>query len=125
VSGELSDNHVRAMVVNVLPAYQIMSANEPIDSLDEFGGRTVRVAGSAMTFTVSALGASPVDMPAGDLYMSMQRGTVDSTILALASVKTYSLHALIKAMSTNGSFGSSGQFFAISDAAWERLTAEQ
>jgi TRAP-type C4-dicarboxylate transport system substrate-binding protein len=43
----------------------------------------------------------------------------------MSSVKTYNVQELLKSLSSNGSFGSSAQVLAISDAAWKGLSEEQ
>lgn len=124
IAAEIAGNGIHPMIVNALPAYQIMSAAAPIKSFEDFSGRKTRVAGGAMGFTVDALGGVPVEMPAGDLYVAMQRGTVDSTIFAFSSVKTYSVQELITSMSRNASLGTSAQMIAISDDALTSMSPE-
>lgn len=123
LADELASLGLRPFIVNSLAPYQIMARNMTIDGLDDFRGVKVRVSGGAMNFTALALGAVPTEMPAGDLYIALERGTVDATILAKSSVKTYSLEELVTSMSSNASLGTSTQFFAISEASWGKLSA--
>lgn len=125
LADELTGLNILPILLNSLPPYQIMARNLTIDTAEKFGGVKARVAGGAMTSTAMALGAVPVEMQAGEIYIAMERGTVDATISALSSVKTYSLQELVTSMSINASLGTSTQFFGISLAAWERLTAPQ
>ncbi|MBZ8134651.1 TRAP transporter substrate-binding protein DctP [Afifella sp. IM 167] len=124
VAKEVASNHFIPLVIVALPPYQVMTVGEPIDTLEKFAGHKIRTAGGAMTFTVETLGAAPVEMPAGDLYVAMQRGTVDSTIFALASGKSYSIQELVKSVSRNASFGSGGGFIGISQETWDGLSEE-
>ncbi|WP_323032443.1 TRAP transporter substrate-binding protein DctP [Paracoccus sp. (in: a-proteobacteria)] len=123
LADELVALGLRPFILNALAPYQIMARNKKTDSLDSFRGVKTRVAGGAMNFTALALGAVPTEMPAGDLYIALERGTVDATILAKSSVKTYSLQELVTSMSSNASLGTSTQFFAISEASWGKLSA--
>jgi TRAP-type C4-dicarboxylate transport system substrate-binding protein len=121
---EMTANKIKPLLLNILPPYQVMSTT-PMDSLEKFKGKKIRAAGGALTFIVSSLGASAVEMPAGDMYLAMQRGTVDGTILAMSSVKSYNIQELAKAMSSNGSFGTSAQMFAMNLATWNKLPQDQ
>lgn len=125
IADELAANGVHPLILNSLPAYQIMSAGSRIGKVADFPGRKIRATGGAMTFTVGHLGATPVEMPAGDLYVAMQRGTVDGTIFSFSSAKTYSLQELLKSMSANGGFGTSAQMIAISNDAWAGLNPDE
>lgn len=125
IADELAENEVHPLILNSLPAYQIMSSGNKIEQPGDFSGRKIRATGGAMTFTVDHMGATPVEMPAGDLYVAMQRGTVDGTIFSFSSAKTYSLQELLKSISTNGGFGTSAQMIAISNDAWADLGAEE
>lgn len=124
LSDEVTQQGLHPLLVNFLPAYQVMSTKGPIHSLNDFGGVKVRVSGGAMNLTASELGAIPVELDV-DMYVALQRGVIDATFLALTSAKTYSVHELIKATSANGSFGSGSSILAMSDAAWNDLTPEQ
>lgn len=122
IADELASLGLRPFIVNALAPYQIMSRGKLIDSIEDFRGVKTRVSGGAMTSTALSLGAVPTEMSAGELYIALERGTVDATILAKSSVKTYSLQELVTSMSSNASLGTSTQFFAISDRSWGKLS---
>lgn len=120
---EWKKNGIRPLLINALAPYQIM-ADVPYMTVEDWQGKKVRAPGSALNFLVNSMGGSPVEMSAADLYVAMQRGTVDSTILSMASVKPYSLQEVIKAMSNNTSLGTATQFLAMSEKTWSSLTPE-
>jgi TRAP-type C4-dicarboxylate transport system substrate-binding protein len=76
-----------------------------------------------MTYAVEALGATPVDMGTPDMYVGLQRGTIDGTILAMTSAPAYKLHEVIKSISTNGAFSSAHSVWAIDEKAYQGLPA--
>jgi TRAP-type C4-dicarboxylate transport system substrate-binding protein len=86
------------------PPYQIVSMGKPMRTLADFKGNVVRSAGGTMTLAIKTLGAAPAEVTVSDMYVAMDRGTVNSTISALASVKPYNLHEIMKSVSTNGAF---------------------
>ncbi len=50
---------------------------EPVDSIEDFQGLSTRVSPLYTPF-IEALGATPVEMPAGEIYQSLERGVVDA-----------------------------------------------
>ncbi|MCO5072197.1 MAG: TRAP transporter substrate-binding protein DctP [Rhizobiaceae bacterium] len=108
----------------MLPVYQIVSSVGPIDTLEAFKGKVVRSGGGAMNFTLQSIGASPSEIPSADMYVAMERKTVDATLSALSSVKPYKLDELVNAISSNGRFGTFTTVFAMDKNLWNGLSAE-
>ncbi len=54
-------------------------SNKPLRSIEDFKGLKIRVMGTPVAIdTYKALGASPVPMPFGEVYMALQTGVVDA-----------------------------------------------
>jgi TRAP-type C4-dicarboxylate transport system substrate-binding protein len=121
---EFAANEAVPIWVMAFPPYQIVSTGGPITSLDDFSGKVIRSAGGTMNLTISALGASPAEIPVGDMYVALERGTVDGTISALASLKPFNVHEVMKAVSTNGAFGTFANVFSIRADKWKALPAD-
>lgn len=121
---EHADNRIRPLVVNMLPVYQLVSKGAPIDTPEKLRGSIIRSSGGAMNLALTAVGAAPTEMPAGDLYIAIERGTVDGALSALSSIKPYSLQELLKSVSSNGKFGSFATLFAIDTGTWDKLSPE-
>lgn len=51
--------------------------NEPLETLDDWEGLRLRSASLESELTIGALGASSTTMPFGDVYTSLERGTID------------------------------------------------
>ena len=64
----------------------------------------------------------PVEMPISDLYLALERGTVDGAINLTASVPSYKLEEVAKVVTTNLSMGSIGFFTVIAESDWQKLT---
>jgi len=103
------------------PPYQIISTGPAMRTLADFSGRVIRSAGGTMTLSIEALGAAPAEVTVADLYVSMERGVVDSTISGLQSVKPYNLQEIMRSVSTNGAFGTFTNVFAINADFWAEL----
>lgn len=122
---EFTDNKVRPLLINMFPAYQLVMKAGPLDNPKDVAGRKVSTGGSTMTFAVKAMGGNPVELPAADNYMAIQQGTVDGVLLGLASVKPYNLQEVAKAVTTNANFGSASGIWAMDEATWGKLPADQ
>jgi TRAP-type C4-dicarboxylate transport system substrate-binding protein len=70
----------------------ICNSKRPIHTVKDYKGLRIRAAGSAESFFLKALGVVPINMSAGEVYMALQRGTVDgasSTIERFLNSKFY------------------------------------
>jgi len=118
---EFASNNIVPIWVLVLPAYQIVSTKGPMRTAQDFQGKVMRSAGGTMNLTISTLGASPAEIPSSDMYVALERGTVDATLSALASIKPYNVNELMNAVSNNGAFGSFSVVFSMDEASWNAL----
>ncbi|GKX34227.1 MAG: C4-dicarboxylate ABC transporter substrate-binding protein [Rhizobiaceae bacterium MnEN-MB40S] len=58
---------------------------------DDIKGLKIRVSGSTAAATVEALGATPVQMPAGEIYNALQTGLIDGVITGTSAVGDFKL----------------------------------
>lgn len=121
---EFAANRAKPLWVMAFPPYQLVSMTEPYRSVADFEGKVIRSAGGSMNLVISALGGSPAEIPVGDMYVAMERGTVGATISALSSLKPYKVNEIMKAASTNGSFGTFVNIFAANTDTWKTLPRE-
>ncbi|ABL71337.1 TRAP transporter substrate-binding protein [Paracoccus denitrificans] len=124
LAGEYAAIDTVPLLVSILPAYQVFSTIGPIDTLEKFAGFKVRVSGGSPTFMAQSLGAIPIEINATDMYIALQRKTVDGTFLTMSSAKPYAIHELVNAVSTNGSFGSGSSVLAMDRGKFEALPPE-
>ncbi|WP_028710339.1 TRAP transporter substrate-binding protein DctP [Paracoccus pantotrophus] len=125
IAQEYASNNIVPLMVNVFPAYQMVSRAEPLDSLAAIRGKRISSGGGPLLVTLNALGAVPIESATSDVYLSMQQGTVDGSMLSLASVKPYNLHEVMTSASFNGSFGVATGIWSIDRGVWDGLPAEQ
>ena len=124
LSREFEENGVVPIWNMAYPPYQIFSSAGPIDTFEGFDGRVIRSAGGSMNLAIQSLGASPAEIPASDIYVAMERGTVNATLSAFSSVKGYGVQELCDAASSNGSFGTFTNVFAIRQQKWDTIPAD-
>jgi len=126
VEAEFLPNKVRPIMMNLLPQTQLVLAKSiEINSLSDLAGLKIRVPHATAGDAISALGMVPVEMPISDLYLALERGTVDGAVNLTASVPSYKLNEVSKAVTTNLSMGSIGFFLVIAESDWQKLTPEQ
>lgn len=59
--------------------YQVYAKDKPVITPDDFVGRIWGVSGSTAAKTAEALGGTPTTMGSSELYMALQRHTIDGT----------------------------------------------
>jgi len=105
--------------------YQLFTTGAPVDTMEKLAGAKIRAGGGVQVLTLEAVGASSIDMAIGDLYVAMQRGTVDGTILGVENAPAYKLEELVKSVSTNGALGYGQSVVAITQEAFDTLAPEE
>lgn len=102
---EFLDAGVVPVFAVLLPPYQVVLNRPPVRTMSDLDGLKLRVSGS-MILVADEIAASPVAMAAPDVYMAMQRGTLDGALLPVTSVVPYRIDEITRSISTDGSFGS-------------------
>lgn len=117
---EFEKHKIRPVWAAVLPPYQA-STMKKIESINDFKGLNIRSTGANHEYMMNLLGANPISMGASDLYVSLQRGTIDGFVFAITNWESYKLQELVKYSTTNGYFGSSPYYYAINTDVWNGL----
>lgn len=82
-----SDLYMVSMMGNILePEYIWSSASGPIRSIDDIDGKKVRVVSFEATQVVEGYGAGAVRIPSSELYLALQRGTVDAAVANISTI---------------------------------------
>ncbi|RJG03272.1 TRAP transporter substrate-binding protein DctP [Noviherbaspirillum sedimenti] len=121
---EYAANRVVPLLINMFPAYQLVSRSGPMDQLEKIKGKKISAGGESILVTTKALGAIPVEMSTVDAYMGLQNGTVDGAMQSLAAVKPYHFQEVSKAINANGSFGGAAGVWVIDRGIWDGLSPE-
>jgi TRAP-type C4-dicarboxylate transport system substrate-binding protein len=58
---------------------------QPLKTLEDFKGKRIRGYGELITESLKALGAAPTFLGGGEVYMALQRGTIDGAISGTTS----------------------------------------
>lgn len=122
---EFQPRGLKPLWVAIIPGYELITSDNPIEFPSDTGGLLMRSSGGAFDVTTSAIGASAVSLSAADTYEAMARNTVDGTSMPYSSAVTYNLEE-VASYSTEGlNIGAVGIPYVISQESWEALTPDE
>lgn len=114
---------VRPMYATLLPPYNL-GTKEKVTKVEDLRGMTMRSSGGTMSRTITALGGTPVQMPAPEINQAMQRGTVEVWVGPPSSMPPYDLQDIISYGTTNLNLGSFSGVFVINEDFYQGLSQE-
>jgi tripartite ATP-independent transporter DctP family solute receptor len=95
----------------------------PLKTLEDFKGKRIRVPTELASHTLKALGGAPAFMGGGEVYMALQRGTVDGAISSVASFSDRKYYEVTKFITeTNFTFAIYGCLMNLKK--WNDLPAD-
>jgi TRAP-type C4-dicarboxylate transport system substrate-binding protein len=118
---ELSNFGARYLSTAGGAEYWILS-KKPVRSVADLKGLKLRALGHQAQL-LRDLGGVPVNVMTPEVYIAIERGTIDGGIYSPSLVVQWSLHEVAKYYTTVP-FGNTGFFMAIRQAAWDKLPAD-
>lgn len=107
--------------VNVLPAFQLVTAAKPVTRFEDVARLKLRANGTVMTKSVSALGAISVTVTTTEFHDSLSRGAVDGGAYYMGSLVPAGLDGLIRLSLAGTRLDGGATVHARSKRAWDRL----
>ncbi len=96
---------------------------KPVKKLDDFKGLRMRTPGGGHSVVAKSIGIAPVAMSSSDVYLALQRGTIDSVLSGYASALSRKWYEVAKYMS--GWYGCSYLYSVPANLKfWRKLTPE-
>lgn len=77
IKDELRKHNLVLIGVACGGGYQVYSKKDPVRTPDDFKGKVWGVSGSTPSKACELMGGAPTTMSSGELYMALQRGTID------------------------------------------------
>lgn len=102
----------------------VLTVSKPLANLSDIEGVSLRGTGGEQNIILESLGANLVSVPASDLYVAMERGTIEGTVLSLASAPGYKLEEIVRYVNQLN-FSATPITVVINQATWDGLTPEQ
>lgn len=92
---------------------------KPVKSLADLKGKKLRSPGGMQTTYIKALGAEPVFMPLGDVYMAMDTGTIDGLVTCPPLILAFKLHEVAK-HAVKATFGCVSEGVIMNKKTWDK-----
>ncbi|MGF7162837.1 TRAP-type C4-dicarboxylate transport system substrate-binding protein [Rhodoligotrophos appendicifer] len=109
---DFTANGVTLLYPIVLPPFELVTSNTPINTVDDMKGKKIMVATRATESLMNKIGAAPMMTGSGAAaYEAVTRGTIDGLIFAPDSILTYKLDTVTKYGTQNANLG--GQVVAV------------
>jgi TRAP-type transport system periplasmic protein len=102
---------------------QLYTTSKPVRTLEDLRGLKIRAPGPVQTSMLRALGAVPLNMPAGEMYDALERGVVDGLVTGLSAIKGYRLEQLVK-HATLAKFYVATMIVAMNQQSYKKLSGE-
>lgn len=102
---------------------QMILSNRKVEKYDDLKGLKLRAASVALQRTLASSGASPVAMPFSDVYIGIQKGTIDGAVsgaIAFSAAKWYENAKF----SSLWPLGSANYYFIVNKDSWAELPAD-
>jgi len=103
------------------PPYEVQTVSRAVIVPGDMKGLKFKTLGGASDDTALLVGAVPVQMTVADLFMGLQRGTVDGRFGAFVSVFANSTQDVLQFSTVGADIGSFGLVSMISDRRWKQL----
>lgn len=97
----------------------LLWTTKPVRTLEDCKGLRVRSPGGHQTNYIKSLGAEPVFMPLGDVYLSMQTGTIDGLVTCPPLVLAFKLYEVAK-HGIIATFGCVTEGVIMNEKSWEK-----
>jgi TRAP-type C4-dicarboxylate transport system substrate-binding protein len=91
---------------------------KPVKTLEDCKGLRIRSPGGHQTNYIKALGAEPVFMPLGDVYLSMETGTIDGIVTCPPLVLAFKIPEVAK-FGTVTTFGCVTEGVIMNEKSWQ------
>ncbi|MFH0845498.1 MAG: TRAP transporter substrate-binding protein [Pseudomonadota bacterium] len=92
---------------------------KPVHTIEDCKGLRIRTPGGHQTNYIKSLGAEPVFMPLGDVYLAMETGTIDGLVTCPPLVLAFKLYEVAK-YGTVATFGCVTEGVIMNKKSWER-----
>lgn len=100
----------------------LMTKDKPIRKIDEIRGLKIRVPSRDQADLIAALGATPVSMPANDMYRALSTGVVDALMVPPSVISSFKIGEVAKYYTTGLAFGRSPFFVVMNKKAYDGLS---
>jgi TRAP-type transport system periplasmic protein len=102
----------------------VIVSNKPIQAPADLKGVRIRVFSEGTALLFRELGAAPLQIPFGDIYQSLQKGTIDAALIGFPGVKSQRMYEITKHLLIPASFCGTGLQGYVANLPWWTGIAE-
>jgi TRAP-type C4-dicarboxylate transport system substrate-binding protein len=102
----------------------LMSKTKPIRTLEDIKGMKIRTPSAAQSMQLETLGATPIDMPANQIYNNLDRGVMDASMIPMSAALDFKLIEVAKFYTIDAPLGRSPFLVAMNKARYDKLPAD-
>jgi TRAP-type C4-dicarboxylate transport system substrate-binding protein len=88
--------NTKLMFMTSTALFHLFTAKKPVNKLEDVKGMKIRAASPQIATTVKALGGVPVSLSPSEIYMAMERGTIDGLITSMGLLHGAKLYDVVK-----------------------------
>ncbi len=101
------------------------SAEKPVRTIEDYEGQRARAAGTAQATMYETLGTDPVDLDIGEVYMALERGTIEAFCTGPARVYLDGFYEVAPYITQDFTAPRLSFWLTINNDTWADLTPEQ
>lgn len=101
---------------------QVMTTQQPIHTLADFTGLTIRAPTSSHVSLVEAWGATAVYMPISEVYDSLDKDVIQGTVVPYSAVKSFKLDEVVNYITVVDAYVAT-MFLVINLDSWNQISA--
>jgi len=118
---EYSD--VKPLWVHAADPYAIITKGKAVRSFEDVKGLKLRTPSVEAGSMIESWGATPVSLPAPEIYDALQKGVIDGGVLPVAAIRDFNLADLVDYV-TLGNFNTSLFYVVMNKDSWNKISAE-
>ncbi len=122
---ELQDEYsdVKLLALWVHDIGDLWTKDRPVQTLEDMAGLTLRFPTAIMGRVIEKMGASPVGMPAPQIFDSLSTGVIDGLMIAVSGLQSFQLYPEL-AYGTECNCYVAAQYLVMNTDTWNSLTPD-
>jgi TRAP-type C4-dicarboxylate transport system substrate-binding protein len=114
-------DEVKVIGLGTIDTWNFHTLKKPIQKMEDLKGLKFRVPGGIASEAVKALGGVPIGIPVPELYLSLQKGVIDGTVMGWEGVVSFRIYELLKYYTEVGGFTTLTQGMFMNKASFNKL----
>lgn len=118
-------SQVKVLAIWALDAPIIHTKTKRVSRIEDIKGMKIRTPSQIQALLVGALGATPLAMPAGKIYNSLERGLIDGVLISPSAINNFKLNEVTRHHSAGIPWGRSPFMAVMNKKSYDSLSKAQ